>query len=98
MRILINASNLHVGGGVQVAASFIYELSKLINKKIFQYLSLYLKKFIITYLLILHLIRFFLLKKLIYMDLNIKIKDYLVMMFYLLFLALSMLKRMQNMK
>lgn len=35
MRILINASNLHVGGGVQVAASFIYELSKLINKKNF---------------------------------------------------------------
>ena len=27
MRLLINASNLHVGGGVQVATSFIYELS-----------------------------------------------------------------------
>jgi glycosyltransferase involved in cell wall biosynthesis len=27
MSILINASNLHVGGGVQVAASFIYELT-----------------------------------------------------------------------
>ena len=26
-RILLNASNLHVGGGVQVAVSFIYELS-----------------------------------------------------------------------
>lgn len=30
-RILINASNLHGGGGVQVAASFIYELSKLVS-------------------------------------------------------------------
>lgn len=30
-RILVNASNLHGGGGVQVAASFIYELSKLTN-------------------------------------------------------------------
>jgi glycosyltransferase involved in cell wall biosynthesis len=29
MSILINASNLHVGGGVQVAASFIYELTVL---------------------------------------------------------------------
>lgn len=28
-RVLINASNLHVGGGVQVATSFILELSKL---------------------------------------------------------------------
>lgn len=28
-RILINASNLHVGGGVQVAASFIIELSRM---------------------------------------------------------------------
>lgn len=28
-KILINTSNLHVGGGVQVATSFIYELSKL---------------------------------------------------------------------
>ena len=28
---LINASNLHVGGGVQVAASFIHELSKMRN-------------------------------------------------------------------
>jgi glycosyltransferase involved in cell wall biosynthesis len=27
MKILINASNLHVGGGVQVATSFIHELS-----------------------------------------------------------------------
>ncbi|MCD9464116.1 hypothetical protein CJF25_14170 [Photobacterium phosphoreum] len=30
MKILINASNLHVGGGIQVGASFIYELSKII--------------------------------------------------------------------
>lgn len=29
--ILINATNLHFGGGVQVASSFIYELSKLLN-------------------------------------------------------------------
>jgi len=29
MRVLINASNLHVGGGVQVACSFITELAKL---------------------------------------------------------------------
>jgi glycosyltransferase involved in cell wall biosynthesis len=31
MRILINATNLHVGGGVQVAGSFISELSKLLK-------------------------------------------------------------------
>ena len=30
-RILINAANLHVGGGVQVAASFILELSEMLN-------------------------------------------------------------------
>lgn len=28
-KILINASNLHVGGGVQVASSFIYEISRI---------------------------------------------------------------------
>lgn len=28
LRMMINASNLHVGGGVQVATSFLYELSK----------------------------------------------------------------------
>ncbi|PMO59273.1 hypothetical protein BCT07_09690 [Vibrio breoganii] len=32
--ILINASNLHVGGGVQVATSFITELSKLLKSQI----------------------------------------------------------------
>lgn len=31
MRILINATNLHVGGGVQVASSFIFELSQLLK-------------------------------------------------------------------
>lgn len=31
MKILINASNLHVGGGVQVASSFISELAKLLS-------------------------------------------------------------------
>lgn len=31
MKILINASNLHVGGGVQVASSFIFELSLLLS-------------------------------------------------------------------
>ncbi|OEE04269.1 glycosyltransferase [Vibrio cyclitrophicus] len=31
-KILINASNLHVGGGVQVASSFIFELSLIIKK------------------------------------------------------------------
>lgn len=30
-RLTINASNLHVGGGVQVAASFIFELSRMKN-------------------------------------------------------------------
>ncbi len=30
-RVLINASNLHVGGGVQVAASFILELSRMLD-------------------------------------------------------------------
>lgn len=30
--ILINASNLHAGGGVQVAVSFIYELTKLLGR------------------------------------------------------------------
>lgn len=29
--VLINASNLHVGGGIQVASSFIFELSRLLN-------------------------------------------------------------------
>ncbi|WP_114634266.1 glycosyltransferase [Vibrio splendidus] len=33
MKILINASNLHVGGGVQVAASFVNELSLILAKK-----------------------------------------------------------------
>ena len=28
-KIIVNAANLHVGGGVQVATSFIYELSRL---------------------------------------------------------------------
>ncbi|NVO60952.1 glycosyltransferase [Photobacterium damselae] len=38
--ILINASNLHSGGGVQVATSFIYELSKLnVNDNIYIYVS-----------------------------------------------------------
>ncbi|PMG95100.1 glycosyltransferase [Vibrio breoganii] len=32
-KIAINATNLHVGGGVQVASSFIYELSKLILER-----------------------------------------------------------------
>lgn len=31
-RVLINASNLHVGGGVQVAASFIWELALINNR------------------------------------------------------------------
>ncbi|MCK0505744.1 glycosyltransferase [Aromatoleum anaerobium] len=31
-RVLINASNLHAGGGVQVAASFILELSKMLRR------------------------------------------------------------------
>ena len=30
--ILIKASNVHVGGGVQVATSFLYELSRMMNK------------------------------------------------------------------
>lgn len=33
MNILINASNLHVGGGVQVAASLINEITKLLERK-----------------------------------------------------------------
>lgn len=32
-KILINASNLHVGGGVQVAASFITELSQILKEQ-----------------------------------------------------------------
>lgn len=28
-KIVVNSANLHVGGGVQVATSFIYELSRL---------------------------------------------------------------------
>lgn len=32
MQVLINASNLHNGGGVQVAISFIYELSLMVNR------------------------------------------------------------------
>ncbi|HAV1357078.1 TPA: glycosyltransferase family 4 protein [Vibrio parahaemolyticus] len=35
MNVIINASNLHVGGGVQVASSFITELSKLLELGIF---------------------------------------------------------------
>lgn len=31
MKLLINASNLHIGGGIQVACSFIAELSELLN-------------------------------------------------------------------
>lgn len=31
-KILINASNLHVGGGIQVAASFIFEFSKMLEE------------------------------------------------------------------
>ncbi|WMO23035.1 hypothetical protein NI374_01130 [Vibrio parahaemolyticus] len=31
-KILINASNLHVGGGVQVAVSFITELSQILKE------------------------------------------------------------------
>ena len=42
-RILINASNLHNGGGVQVAASFIYELANMVTRlhpcEIFIYVS-----------------------------------------------------------
>jgi glycosyltransferase involved in cell wall biosynthesis len=34
MKLLINASNLHIGGGVQVASSFISELSELLNTQI----------------------------------------------------------------
>ena len=41
-KIAINASNLHNGGGVQVATSFIYELSKLD----FQDLNIYLYVYI----------------------------------------------------
>ncbi|MFA0254814.1 glycosyltransferase [Vibrio breoganii] len=33
MKLLINASNLHVGGGVQVASSFLYELSLLLKSQ-----------------------------------------------------------------
>ena len=31
LRMLINASNLHVGGGVQVATSYLFELSRIEN-------------------------------------------------------------------
>lgn len=31
MRVLINATNLHVGGGIQVASSFIFELAELLK-------------------------------------------------------------------
>lgn len=33
MKVLVNAANIHVGGGVQVACSFINELSKLIGSQ-----------------------------------------------------------------
>ncbi|PMO27685.1 glycosyltransferase [Vibrio breoganii] len=36
-KILINAANLHIGGGVQVASSFISELSKLLKPQIKSY-------------------------------------------------------------
>ncbi|MFS2001004.1 glycosyltransferase [Vibrio breoganii] len=33
MKIIINAANLHIGGGVQVASSFIFELSELLKSQ-----------------------------------------------------------------
>ncbi|MGR5306672.1 glycosyltransferase [Vibrio mediterranei] len=41
-KVLINASNLHVGGGVQVAASFISELSILLNEGLYEGVDIHL--------------------------------------------------------
>jgi len=49
MKVAINASNIHSGGALQVAISFIYELSLLKNKNVYL-LDLFVSKEIASYL------------------------------------------------